>query len=149
MQRLSDQSAVRMLRGGIRVMQETEARTARGTMYTIQVQRHVSGTKPCYVVKAASNDGRLLAEKTLTVLGNAAMVAELFQAGVFDTQIPVADLPGDLQKRLGRAWMNSTKSGCPRMHVVGTPGCDCRPHRTALWDPHKQRVFEGLHCNSE
>src|SRR5437870_6570400 len=92
-----DQRMVRMQRGGIRVLREAEARTYRGAKYTVQLLRLKQPA--LYAVRATAHDGRILGEYNAARIGNAEIVFECFEAGVFDLHTSLASLPEGLNRK--------------------------------------------------
>ena len=77
--------------GGGYVIREEPARTTRGAPYVVRLIRYPG---PSYGVVAARKGGGGIAEYRAARAGNAAMVFELYLAGIFDLSTRLADLPG-------------------------------------------------------
>src|SRR5205807_187983 len=85
----------------------------------------------------------LLGEYTTVSRGNAAIVFEAFQAGIYDLSTPLADLPPGLARAMGRGWLKATDAACARQHVAGAEESTCR-HFEGAEHALQTRINSGL-----
>lgn len=50
----------------------------------------------------------------------------LSEAGVFDRHTPLADVPAELPRVLGRAWLDAESGRCGRYHIAGVKPGRCQ-----------------------
>jgi hypothetical protein len=136
---------------GASLVRESESRTERGTAITIREWwNRRKGSNAYRVVQAIRSSGGVLAEYTARSKGNAAMVFESYEAGIFDLSTPLADIGPDLGRAMGRAWLKAEDGQDARLHVVGARDCT---HATEdglipLLEPNVHAGSEELDLNS-
>jgi len=105
---------------GASLLREGEHRTVRGGIVTIREWWNRRRRTNAYRLVQATSSTGVIAEYFANRPGNAAIVFELYSAGIFDLSTTPHNVPPLLGRELGRAWLKAEDGRCGREHFVGS-----------------------------